>query len=1153
MTGAMLSEDEEERLLQRAVDKGWVSLSDIPEAARSAVHRSTPVRLGPRLDALLDAGLLSEAAISTLRQEAARVLPQSSSLDGNRTLPPPEPDTPSAPAASLPTKKESEPFVSPVPGWAQYELVSRLGEGGMGTVYKARDLRLHRFVAIKFLHTGQESAVQRFQQEARAQARIDHENVCKVHEVGTVQGRPYIAMELVAGLTLNQVMDQLSLEEKLCIVRDAAEALHAAHRLGIIHRDVKPSNLLVQRRDDGTWRPVLMDFGLAHDAAAGQKLTQSGVVMGTPAYMSPEQARGDTRNLDRRTDVYALGATLFELLAGRAPFVSHSQAEVLIKVLTDEPPPLRALQPRLPIDLETLVMKCLQKEPAQRYASARALAEDLQRYLNGEPIAGKRSSLLYRLRRRARKHRATVTVGAVALVGLLGLGTYGLQARLQVRREQDAASARAKLSQELGQAVKELEWFMRSVHELPLHDARYAQRIVQARMQKLKALRHGLGDAGDGLVQYALGHAYLALQDSDRAQEHLTDARRRGNDTPELRGTLGRVLGEQYKRKLEEAARTGDVNFVKAKKRELRAKYIAPAIALLRDSQEAELGSPELLEGLIALYSEQYDEALERARATTRQAPWLYEAKQLAGDVHFARGLDLRNEVRFDEAKESFERAIGSYKEAAEIGRSDVTLYESIAESYLQWGDIATNLQRRFSEGALHEQANAYCKKAFLIAPKRSSCYSKISRAYALLTSINQKIDRSPAEYLENALNIARQGLLLDPGETWIYDSLGVAYQNTGLYEAFQEKDPMTNFKLSIENFKISIDKQPTFPVSLTNLGKTYLHLTEHLFGETPTVPHAEIEAGLGYLRRACAADPSYMPAWVNLLLTNRLKIDYLSLTGHNPSGTLREMQDDLQKALAAGVNIGDFFFILINGYQAYINYLLIKGDITELNTAYERALALATQAERRLPPKDMLLPHVRMFRALMEGQILLAKGQDPTAAVQAGRSVLSACFPDKPYQAECQQWAASLALLAADFARLHGRPELPHLQQAAIGSRKSVELYALTEHQLRLVRILLRLTGASPPRDWPALIAEGLKYVTEGLKDRGYAELHALRARLYLLKLKTKVAAKEQQSLAKQAQDDFAQAVRTNPLLARAYAPYIAQADQLVTTLSSK
>ncbi|HNN96488.1 MAG TPA: serine/threonine-protein kinase, partial [Pseudomonadota bacterium] len=271
----------------------------------------------------------------------------------------------------------------PVVRWDRYEFQKKLGQGGMGAVYKARDRRLGRDVALKFIRGGDPNMVMRFLQEARAQARIDHPHVCKVYEVGEVEGKAYIAMQYVDGHSLNRAAKDLSLTEKVLLMRQVAEAMHEAHRLGIIHRDLKPDNIMVERLTDGTLSPVVMDFGLARESGDNRGLTESGAVMGTPAYMAPEQARGDVRTLDRRADVYSLGATLYDLVAGSPPFDAESIVDVLMQVMNEDAVPLRNRLPSVPSDLETIVMKCLRKEPGARYDSAKALADDLQRYIDG--------------------------------------------------------------------------------------------------------------------------------------------------------------------------------------------------------------------------------------------------------------------------------------------------------------------------------------------------------------------------------------------------------------------------------------------------------------------------------------------------------------------------------------------------------------------------------------------------------------------------------------------------------------------------------------------------------------------------------------------------------------------------------------------------
>ncbi len=361
-----------------------------------------------------------------------------------------------------------------------------LGFGGMGSVYRAHDATLGRDVALKLLRTDDPRFAARLLLEARAQARIDHEHVCRVYEAGEHQGRPYIAMQYVAGRTLKQVAGELSLEQKLRLMRQVAEGVHAAHRVGLVHRDLKPGNVMVERTESGDWRPYVMDFGLARELDT-PSVTVTGQVLGTPWYMSPEQARGDGGAVDRRSDVYSLGATFYDLLAGRPPFGGDNTVAVLMRLVHEEPTPLSQLQPQLPADVQTIVMKCLQKDPARRYESARALADDLGRYLDGEPIAARPTGLLYRLSRRARKHKVAVATGAVAAVLLLFLGGLSLRERLVAQR-------RAALAAELTRLVEDVGWRLRVAHMAPLHDLEPEKARVRARLDEVRARMRELGE-----------------------------------------------------------------------------------------------------------------------------------------------------------------------------------------------------------------------------------------------------------------------------------------------------------------------------------------------------------------------------------------------------------------------------------------------------------------------------------------------------------------------------------------------------------------------------------------------------------------------------------------------------------------------------------
>ncbi len=285
---------------------------------------------------------------------------------------------PTEPSASTP----AAPPIT-VPG---YEVLGELGRGGMGVVYKARHTSLKRLVALKMILAGPHAGAAelgRFRTEVEAVARLQHPNVVQIYEVGEHEGRPFFSLEFVDGGTLADRLDGRPQppEASARLIETLARAVHCAHEHGIVHRDLKPANVLLTA--DGT--PKVTDFGLAKCLDGGGTQTQTGAIMGTPSYMAPEQAGGHSRQVGPATDVYALGAILYELLTGRPPFLAGATLDVALQVLEQEPEPPRVLNPAVDRSLEAVCLKCLQKDPGRRYPGARDLADDLRRYLDGEP------------------------------------------------------------------------------------------------------------------------------------------------------------------------------------------------------------------------------------------------------------------------------------------------------------------------------------------------------------------------------------------------------------------------------------------------------------------------------------------------------------------------------------------------------------------------------------------------------------------------------------------------------------------------------------------------------------------------------------------------------------------------------------------------
>ena len=338
-----------------------------------------------------------------------------------------------------------------------YEILGELGRGGMGVVYKARHQRLHRLVALKMILAGGRARaidLERFQSEAEAVAQVHHRNIVQIYEIGEHEGLPFIALEFVEGGSMDGRTESRAQDPRAAaeLVRQMAEAINVAHRNGIIHRDLKPANVMLAGADDTPLDqcvPKITDFGLARRFEGDSGQTREGSILGTPSYMSPEQAQGKQRDLGPPTDIYALGAILYDLLTGEPPFQGPTVLDTLRLVVETEPRPPIALQPTLPLDLQVICMKCLEKDPAHRYTSAGALAEDLRRFLEGEPILARPAPIWERTWKWCRRRPSLSALIGVSVASVLafGIGLF-LYAQTQGRLRREADVERAEKEQE---------------------------------------------------------------------------------------------------------------------------------------------------------------------------------------------------------------------------------------------------------------------------------------------------------------------------------------------------------------------------------------------------------------------------------------------------------------------------------------------------------------------------------------------------------------------------------------------------------------------------------------------------------------------------------------------------------------------------------
>jgi len=1020
---------QESFFLQLVRERALATERDLEAAVRLREDRGPTASLP---DLLVGLGCINAAQKEALLAETRprQVVSETPTLAG------PEAATAIGPIGATPAAQGG-----PYPG---YEVLEEIAHGGMGIVYKARQTALGRLVALKVLIAGEHASpelLERFHREARASAKLEHPNIVQVYDAKQDGNVHYFTMRLVDGLPLSHLSRGKGLPPRraLEVARKVALALDYAHRQGVIHRDVKPANILI----DAAGEPHVADFGLAKDlsthppGSSEAGLTVQGSALGTPSYASPEQVGADSTHIDARTDVYGLGATLYEMLTGRPPFVGESVFTIVADVLGREPDAPRALNANLHRDIETICLKAMEKDPARRYATAADLAEDVRRYLEGEPILARPVSGPERLWRKAAKHRAVVIPSIAAVLIASGWGgwwAWSASERREVsRRAEHAEEALGKAERvsrvlarwsRLADGLRSLE---AATYDASLTPEERLERVREPRLRVAAFLAATPDDAASQAAAVAFAAwAWWLSGEEDRGIQEMRRAASIDTDVPygalyEGLARLTRLVESLPLPRVEETPsgiRTGAI----APETPGQARERQEVVALLERARAASVWGKEGAAGLgaaIEALSAMRDGDWARADAGLSRALETPDLRVAESGLYLARARSRYLQGDFDAAQEDLAHVLRARPESAEAYKAlaEIKLGQ-VARLSATGGDLGTQL--RVAIDALGQTLQR--------APRDAHAFKIRGCAYRTLGNDEALHGKDPRPTLKLALDDLDEAIRLAPGSADAWGDRGVLRQHLAEWLAAHGQDSAETLAKGEKDLSKAIELDPANVTVLVNRGSILIERSERE-SAAGADPLPTLEKALADLSKAIRLEPRQSQA-----LNNRGLVHYhvglRSVSrGADPVDSFRKALAEFDAALA--VEPG-FVFALNN--QGLVGRRLGEWQAAhqaDPKAAWNAALA-ALDAAIALNPDYPLAHQNRGDVHWSRGEWEMGRGEDAGEWFLRAEGDYGRVLVLNPESVSAYNSRASVRWRMAEWEMRSGKDPAPRLEAAA-------------------------------------------------------------------------------------------------------------------------